>query len=99
MGWRLQRAYFYAQTLNSRYRGGGKGKLVTLAVSLVQEGTNPLQCYCIYKHNKPNRHRMVWVKWDWDNIYKEVFGSQILDQESVGKGSWKPTDFYMRSRK
>ena len=68
-------------------------------IALVQEGTISPQCYRMYKQDKPNRHIMAWVKWNWDNKYKEVFKCQILDQESVGKGSRKQTDFYMRSRK
>ncbi len=78
---------------NDKWLWGNSG------IVLVQEGAIYLQCYCMYKHHKPNRHRMVWIKWDWDNKYKEVFECQILDQKSVGKQSRKPTDFYMRSSK
>jgi len=38
----------------------------------VQQGASNLQCQRMYKHDKPNKHGMAWVKWEWGKKFEQV---------------------------
>ena len=63
----------------------------------VQQGASNLQCQRMYKHDKPNKHGMAWVKWDWDKKFEQVYELQFLSRDTVGmQQSRQQTDFYIR---
>jgi len=62
-----------------------------------QGGVIPLQCQGMYKHDKPNKKGMAWVKWEWDKKIAEVYECQFLSQYTLGtQRQRKATDFYIR---
>ena len=64
-----------------------------------QGGVIPLQCQRMYKHDKPNKKGMAWVKWEWDKKIEEVYECQFLSQYTLGtQRQRKATDFYIRTK-
>jgi len=62
----------------------------------VQQGASNLQCQRMYKHDKPNKHGMAWVKWEWDKKSEQAYECQFLSQDTVGmQRPRKQTDFYI----
>jgi len=70
---------------------------VDRGIEFVQQGAVPLQCQRMYKHDKPNKEGMVWVKWEWDKKIEEVYEWQFLNQYTLGTQRLRmATDFYIR---
>ena len=65
----------------------------------VQQGAIPLQCRRMYKHDKPNKQGMAWVKWEWGKKIDEVYECQFLNQYTLGKQRQRmATDFFIRRK-
>ena len=66
-------------------------------IEFVQQGAIPLQCQRMYKHDKPNKQGMAWVKWEWDKKIDEVYECQFLNQYTLRTQCLRmATDFYIR---